>query len=438
MFPVVGGKAIVSREDVVEGLTRIFPRSAIDGEYILLSEQLRLSEDQAHDRIPISEVDSLIESLSGSMLVRDAGVAWADHAEFLITPLGDGRFDRIFSGNSVVGYGENALSYAAGPPSRELVILLCAFFANATEHRRSRRLMFLRDRFRRASRYGPVRDGEKVTYTSVLDAAADFMPMTTLKVAAPGSRNDFEGLATSFLFHAAYNLDSAARLSGGFDEVFRDSRIQRVRRVDPSGLDAPKRVYGSDLVQHYLMGVSAEIPLLEYLAYYHIAEHYFEKVFNDDLVEQVRNEITDPSFSARRSTDIHRVIKAINKVQRQVREEGGVNEQRALQLVLERFVDIDRLTSDLNAYDSSLITYYKTSHAPFAESGKADLTASDHSEVKGALAKRIYKVRNALVHAKEGALPKYAPFVHDIELAREIPLMRFAAEQIIIAHGKVL
>jgi hypothetical protein len=42
------------------------------------------------------------------------------------------------------------------------------------------------------------------------------------------------------------------------------------------------------------------------------------------------------------------------------------------------------------------------------------------------------------VHAKEGELPKYAPFAHDEELAREIPLMRFTAEQIVIAHGRVL
>ncbi len=270
----------------------------------------------------------------------------------------------------------------------------------------------------------------------MLDVVGDILYTTTLRVESAKSGVDYENLANAFLFHAAYNMDLAARI--GPDSLFEARSIQKVRRTSKESFDPPRQTYGSDLVHHYLMGVAAEIPLLAYLSYYHIAEHYFEKVFNDDLVEQVRKGITDPSFSARRAKDIQTIIRTVNKAQRQVKEEGGVNEQRALQLVIDRFVDVGRLISDLDAYDANLVAYYKSNEVPFAGASKLDLTVADEEVMRASLSKRIYKVRNALVHAKEGDLPKYAPYAHDAELSKEIPLMRFTSEQIIIAHGKVL
>ncbi|MGW0534739.1 hypothetical protein [Streptomyces sp. NPDC003032] len=154
-------------------------------------------------------------------------------------------------------------------------------------------------------------------------------------------------------------------------------------------------------------------------------------------MNQVRAGIADPSFSARRAKDIQGIIQIANKTQRRVRDEGGVNEQRALHLVLDRFVAVPRLISDLDAYNNTLVDYYANSTDVFAGASKVDLRMADEEKVCAAAAKRIYKIRNALVHAKEGELPKYAPFAHDEKLSREIPLMRFTAEQIIIAHGKV-
>lgn len=99
---------------------------------------------------------------------------------------------------------------------------------------------------------------------------------------------------------------------------------------------------------------------------------------------------------------------------------------------------MNRLAVDLDAYDASLVDYYASSDAPFAGASKATIRGADEEAARKHIAKRIYKVRNALVHAKEGELPRYAPFAHDDELSREIPLMRFIAEQIVIAHGIAL
>lgn len=271
---------------------------------------------------------------------------------------------------------------------------------------------------------------------SLFDVVAEGFRATTLRITAAKARSDFEALANSFLFHAAYNTDAAARI--GLEPWFRQGAIQRIRRSQTDTLDAPRQTYNVDLVHHYLMGVAAEIPLLEYLAYYHVAEHFFEEVFTEDLVNQVRSGITDPSFSARRDKDVKSIIRIVTKVQRQVKDEGRVNEQQALRLVLDRFVNVSRLAADLDAYDSALVDYYTNNAVPFAGASKVDIRGKDEDVARKKIANRIYRVRNALVHAKEGELPKYAPFAHDEELAREIPLMRFTAEQIIIAQGKAL
>lgn len=203
-------------------------------------------------------------------------------------------------------------------------------------------------------------------------------------------------------------------------------------------MDAPRMTYNSDLIHHYQLAVSADSPMLKYLSYYHIAEHFFEKIFNDDLVEQVRKKIADPSFSLRRSKDIQAMIRLVANTQRKIRDEGGVDEQRALFLVLDKYVEVSRLVGDINEHDPSLVQYYKSTAPPFAENTLVDLNSERDEEVKKALAKRIYMTRNALVHAKDGTRPKYYPFTDDVELSREVPLMRYCSEQVVISNGKVL
>ena len=54
------------------------------------------------------------------------------------------------------------------------------------------------------------------------------------------------------------------------------------------------------------------------------------------------------------------------------------------------------------------------------------------------LKKRIYSVRNALVHSKEGNEIKYTPIKDDLHIKKEIPLIKFLAEQIIINSATII
>ncbi|MCP3756302.1 hypothetical protein [Streptomyces sp. TBY4] len=424
----------VDKESLLVGVRLLFPDAEGTDDGIVIKDGLTIA-GRTIDRIKTSEIDEIAKTLRECISVSTSAVHWTDKAEFTVIPLNDhGFFDGIFGERQIGEQGEEGVSYKVGKPSSVFIAHLLCSLAQNSEVLKTPRWNGIKRRTRMVRNNPKYRNLEPID--GLLDLIAELVMTTTLQIDASKPRVDFDTLANGFLFHAAYNLDAAARL--GSDSTFGPPRIQRVRRMKELELDAPRQSYNTDLIHHYLMGVAAEIPLLEYLSYYHIAEHFFEKVFNDDLIEQVRKGITDPSFSVRRAKDIQSIIKTVNSAQKQVREEGGVNEQRALELVLAKFIDIDRLISDLNAWDGTLVAHYKTTGVPFADAGRVDLQATDSNEIKKALAKRIYKVRNSLVHAKDGALPRYAPFAHDAELSKEIPLIRFTSEQIVIAHGKAL
>ncbi|MEU6228330.1 hypothetical protein [Streptomyces sp. NPDC047042] len=432
----MSGQSVINENSIMEGLRRAFRSDGTASGDFTLRDPIPLGNGKTINGASSAEIREIVARLNSAKSKSESSFQWENEAEFSLVALDQiGAFDRFFEDKAFEGQGDNPVTFKVGKPSREFAAyLLCKFVENPALLTSPRTRMIL-NRMRQgidrnALSYDPVAGD------SLFDVIAGGLRATTLQITAAKSRADFEALANSFLFHAAYNTDAAARI--GLETMFRPQAIQRVRRSQNGFFDAPRQTYDADLVHHYLMGVAAEIPLLEYLAYYHIAEHFFGKVFNEDLIDQVRSSITDPSFSARRDKDINSIIKIVTKIKGQIKDEGGMNEQRSLKLVLDKFVNIPRLVADLNAYDVSLVDHYANSDVPFAGASKVSLGANDEEAVRSAIAKRIYKVRNALVHAKEGELPKYAPFAHDEELAREIPLMRFAAEQIVIAQGKVL
>ncbi|MFD8349991.1 hypothetical protein ACFV1X_13750 [Streptomyces coelicoflavus] len=427
----------VNENSILEGLRKVFHSDGIASGNFTLREPMKLTNGRSINGASSTEISNIIARLNGAKSRNESSFQWEHEAEFSLVSLDPlDTFGRIFEDTNFAGQGDNPVTFKIGTPSREFAAyLLCAATQNPATLTSGRQRAIIR----RMAALGADRISTELPATadiSLFDVLAAGLRATTLKISSTKGRSDFETLANSFLFHAAYNTDAAARI--GLEPRFRPQSIQRVRRTQGHSLEAPRQTYDPGLVHHYLMGVAAEIPLLEYLAYYHIAEHFFEKVFSEDLIEQVRSGITDPSFSARRNKDVQSIIRVVTKVQRQVKDEGGVNEQRALQLTLDRFVSVPRLIVDLDAYDASLIDYYNNNDVPFAGASKVNIRMPDEEAVRAAIARRIYKVRNALVHAKESELPKYAPFAHDEELGREIPLMRFSAEQIVITHARVL
>jgi hypothetical protein len=215
-------------------------------------------------------------------------------------------------------------------------------------------------------------------------------------------------------------------------------RIGRVRRSKLEDLTPPSRFYSPDLVHYYQEGVASDSPPLQYLSYYHVAEHFFESVYNDDLIERVKQIITQPDFSYKRKKDVNGLIKKIGKWVSVRDETMTFNEQEALALTLQNFVDLNALIQKIREYDEALIEYYKSNNVVFSSGESVDLEDNNQQAVWLLLAKRIYKTRNAIVHSKENEKGKYIPFEHEKILVKEVPLVRFIAELIIIGSSEVI
>lgn len=74
----------------------------------------------------------------------------------------------------------------------------------------------------------------------------------------------------------------------------------------------------------------------------------------------------------------------------------------------------------------------------FSGGDEVDLENPNESIIGEKLSSRIYKTRNAIVHSKESERVRYTPFRDDRILVKEIPLLRFIAEQIIIESSSVV
>ena len=287
---------------------------------------------------------------------------------------------------------------------------------------------------------------EKVIADSAAEAPSAFdafralsMRTYTLKLNSTSKQSlrRYQTAINSFLFHLAYNLDLAYVPQRFFEEVSRRGRIRRMRRSTAEELDPPRRTYNEDLVNHYILGISTDNPTVQFLSYYHVLEHFFESVFSDDLIEQIKLSITQPGFSYKRKKDVGQLVNTIKK-SLQIRSETiTFSESEALRLSLSKYVDIDQLVARLDEYDPSLVDYYSSTEVPFSKGNTVSLRSSDKERTVKDLTRRIYSTRNSLVHSKDGDKARYIPFKDERALVSEIPLMRFISELVILAVSEV-
>ena len=380
--------------------------------------------------LKVGEIEAILERLSEKDEIEDTAIYDSYSYEVLVKVESPFRY-HLLSKDFVLRDEDNGITYTLSRPSNEYLLFLLYKVSRIAQ------LGHL-SVFIPGTRQRLERNDEDKTILEVLKLASSLF--RTLRVESEQNRtvNEFIKYANSFFFQLSYNLDSAFVPRRYFDELLRPVRIKRDRRTPVDELEAPKRFYIPDLVYHYQLAVASDNPSLEYLSYYHVAEHFFEAVFDDDLIERVRHTITQPDFSYKRKKDIKRLISKISKSRKYQGERVIFSEQEALRLTLERYVDIAVLLEKVKAYDDALVEYYKTSHVPFSGGDRVDLEDSDTSRVLKAVASRIYKTRNSIVHSKDSDRGKYVPFEHDKVLAREVPLLRFIAELIIIESSTLI
>ena len=391
---------------------------------------------------------SILERLSqreekeGTILYND------NFFEILVQEESSDRFPLLRSSrqdrNEIIEISDsvNGLVYVLSRPSEEYLIYLLFSLSEIMPIRSVVSTHHLRFLLRRRQRPSLSEEDEEngALNKELLFWLSRALPRyLTLQIRSEKSRsvNEFEKLASAFLFQLSYNLDVAVVPQRSLDKLVRKGRIRRLRRSRIEEMEAPKRIYNPDLIYHYQMAVSAESPPLEYLSYYHIAEHFFESIFHDDLIERVRQRITEPDFSYRRKKDIKKLVDEVTRSLRIRNDQMVFSEEEALRLTLERFLDLEELLSSIREYNESLVDYFRNHKVSFSGGKEVDLEHDERDKVIRSIAKRIYKTRNAIVHSKESEKSRYIPFRHDQELTQEVILLRFIAEQIIINSSEM-
>jgi hypothetical protein len=326
---------------------------------------------------------------------------------------------------------DNLIKYTLASPSNEYLLFLLLKVSGITSPRALTGPAPLMRLTERAS--------EEIA--DVFDLLRRSLPrFFTLRLESGRNRtsNEYEKYASAFLFQLSYNLDTSFVPQRHLEELVRSGRITIIRRSNPSEIDPPRRHYIPDLIYHYQLAVASDNPFLEFISYYHIAEHFFESVFNEDLIERIRIKITQPDFSYKRQKDIGGLIKDISKSLQIRNEKVTFSESEALRLTIYKFVDLDDLRDKVNNYDNALLDYYRQTKVSFSDGDTVDLREADQQAVIKKLSARIYKTRNAVVHSKESDKVRYVPFRDDRNLVKEVPLLRFIAEQIIIGSSNVV
>ena len=234
------------------------------------------------------------------------------------------------------------------------------------------------------------------------------------------------------------------QLANSFNEVImplndlRDLCVTVVGRrttTSTSEFTAPKRVYVTELTNQYYMGLSSKLPFVQFISYYHVMEYYFEKVYNDDMIKSLQDKISSPRFSIKREQDIKEIVRFVTKKVHDKNERYDINELEALELVLRKYIDISEL---LNNISTMTIEYYKTYEVPFSKGDIVDFNDATNPKLYKKMAARIYKTRNSIIHSKSGEKAVYSPFKDDEALEKEIPLLRYIAEEIIIKTSELM
>ena len=272
-----------------------------------------------------------------------------------------------------------------------------------------------------------LRQSDKIT---TINELIEFFRIFTLKINSEKELDLslYKNMMHSYLFNVSYNHDITLTIVD-----FAEKRNSFRKGVKREGRLFPYKSYNQKLINYYYQGASTSIPFTKYLAFYHVAEFFFQSIAEQDAFQEIEKFITKPSFSPYEKEHIREFYSQIKKKIRSQREDGVWEEKTGLLLCIKKYIpELENLLTAIEIIDPSSVDYYKNTPVDFADGGSTINFDDDHDKVYVAIRDRVYSVRNAIVHSKDGEKLRYEPFNHDKELSKEIPLIRAISEEIII------
>jgi hypothetical protein len=222
----------------------------------------------------------------------------------------------------------------------------------------------------------------------------------------------------------------------------------RIRTSRPEPLDKalefPRFQYEKNPVELYRYARSAiGMPLLQFLAYYQILEHFFSRFSREAAIARVKGILKNPAF---RSTD--RDIEGILTVVSDKAARGGYGDEREQLKATIRSCTFDgELERFLHAAPPSRARHFgfeadKSMKFHFRHGrlfGKGSDTELSEGELCNRVGLLLYEIRCQIVHTKaddQGSGGFLVPFSEVANnLSHEIELVRFIAQRVMIATG---
>ncbi|MEV7293111.1 hypothetical protein AB0N79_16055 [Streptomyces microflavus] len=172
--------------------------------------------------------------------------------------------------------------------------------------------------------------------------------------------------------------------------------VRRTQRsTDPHSIAFPSTIVPREVAALFsFAGEAFENPPFTFLSYYQVLEYYMPLVSRRDALRQVRREIRDLSFDVSNDASVLRVLNTVERAK-------GVSEEEALKILVRDCARADRLAE---FFQPSEMAQHFSKKGPIA--GVPAINVNSTSETLATqTARRIYALRNRIVHAKDD--PRY-------------------------------
>lgn len=283
-----------------------------------------------------------------------------------------------------------------------------------------RMISFGRDRL---GRLYPV--GEQCPFSAILGRILTVKVHTRDDDVLATNCRKLQALAEAALFHVAFGLGVGISLQLDWERAYYRLGLRRDAEIQ-----FPRRTYTSELLAYYQLAFGSDSLMLAYLSLYKVLEYFFTSSSKRILHQKMIESLVQPDFATTKP-------KKLDELARVVRlHDTKLDEERQLKTVLEDHFGPDVLRAWIEDFDRENDSYLTTERTIFAKLMRVDVS---DNQLFPTVACRIYHIRNALVHHKEGEVSRFVPFSgQEAVLHRELPLLLYIAEQLIIKTGKDL
>lgn len=308
--------------------------------------------------------------------------------------------------------------------------------------------------FQNHHRFHPLSQTYNDPYYTNEDKTINKYKPITIKILHSGELKDIKeinNLIERCIFYFTYNtnitleLQDTLLLPYQYTLPDKDNEInQKIKLINSNQINQ----YNTTILQYFKQGILINNdPVYKFLSFYHVLEYFFVLVSDEKLYANLRSIINQPDFNTVDEKNLDKIIQQVKQ------HRNMTDETQMLKDVLEKYITdhvkdklLDFIQNQYPFKDEKGKSWllmnknhdFETVFSSEKEKYQGIKTDNGH-DVLGQCAIRIKTIRNALVHSSDRyeRQERFIPNKHNKQLLeKEIPLIKFLAEQIIIASAE--